>query len=228
MTTPVFVRWRAHPTRELARERSAAWWTANGYRPVYVDTDHQPFNRAACFNRAVELAENMGVDQVILADADTHPTSPAPFARALAEHRENPGRIRLPYGNYRIVDPVRGRTILTMPWACSGILITTPDVWWTVGGTDERFDRWAPEDYALHIAHTVILGHPFDRTDGADVVAYQHAPDVNRIGAADNDPLRVHYHRYKRALDAWEAGDQLAARAIVDQLTTGNRPKETP
>lgn len=214
----VAIPWRAQPDRVYAHEIVTAH-----YRRILpdadiidVDTDHDPFNRAAARNRAVRIAENSGYDVVVIGDADTLPEA-APLREAI-EAAPTETRIRLPYTEYRSLradgtrqyltgTPLPDCNHLTVNVACSGVLVTTPATWWTCGGQDERMAVWSPEDIALLVAHRTLLGAEFARHNGRVYSLHHNAPQ--RPGLEYDAAVEL-YHRY---LDA--AGDPVAMRELI-------------
>lgn len=208
----VYMAWRAAPSRIAAFNRVHAWWTEAGFEVVTVDSGHAMFNVAATRNRAVEMAEQNGDRIVIICDADTHPADATLFRNAVLEAERDPNVVHLPYRVYS-VRSLDGTIIAEFDWSVSGVLLTTPQAWWSIGGQDERFTKWAPEDFAMARAHETILGQGMVRHDGT-VIAYHHEPAPNRI--EDGDGLAEHYAQYEQLAD-------LCDREGMLRLVEGNR-----
>jgi hypothetical protein len=220
MRVLVGIPWRPQPHRVYAHDLVTAWYAE--FLPdahvVDVDTDHEPFCLAACRNKAVRLAEAEGFDVTVLGDADTLPES-RPLLAAIAATATDT-RVHLPYTEYRSLrrdgtaqfldgQPLQDCNHLTVPFATSGIYVTTPAAWWACGGQDERFQGWAPEDLAWLICHRILLGAEPARHAGRVYALHHDAPP--KTGPVYDDAVRL-YHRY---LDAGDTGDPDAIRALV-------------
>ena len=224
----VAIPWRSQPDREYAYDVTTA-----RYREllpesliVAVDTRHEPFCLAACRNEGVRTAEVLGCDVVVLADADTLPER-APLLAAI-EGAQTSGLVHLPYTEYRSLGatgtgqhrarkPLEDCDHVTIPFATSGVYVTTPATWWACGGQDERLLGWGMEDVCWLVAHRALLGHDPIRHDGR-VYALSHASAIKE-GEQYERNVAI-YHRY---LDAGDSGNPDAVRAIVaeqaDSLT---------
>ena len=220
MRVLVAIPWRAQPDREYAYDVTTA-----RYREllpealiVNVDTRHDPFCLAACRNEGVRTAEALGYDVVVLADADTLPEQ-GPLLAAIEGARTS-GRVHLPYTEYRSLradgtSQYQAGTALdlcnhfTVPAACSGVFVATPDTWWSVGGQDERFRGWGMEDVAFLIAHRALLGAELVRHAGR-VYALHHE------SATKHGPqYEANVALYRRYLAAAETGDPDAVWALA-------------
>lgn len=232
----VGVPWRPQPNRVYAHDL-----TVQRYRDLLpdaditdVDTEHEPFCLAACRNRAVRLAEAEGYDVVVLADADTLPER-KPLLTAIEQARYS-RFVHLPYTEYRSLraDGTRqhraGRPLetcshITIPFATSGVYVTTPATWWSCGGQDERLLGWGMEDVCWLVAHRTLLGAEPVRHEGR-VYALHHQPAVKE--GAQYDANVALYHRY---LAAGDTGDPNAVRALITEndnsLTCGKSPSPT-
>ena len=94
--------------------------------------------------------------------------------------------------------------------ACSGVFVTTPATWWSIGGMDDRFTRWSPEDWAFRLAHETLIG-PLTRHEGA-VFALHHQDQPGKMQGPEYDACVALYQRY---VDAH--GDAAAMRALVSE-----------
>jgi hypothetical protein len=221
----VAIPWRPQPDRVYAHELTADTYRA--FLPdatiVDVDTDHQPFCLAACRNKGVRLAEAGGYDVVILADADTLP-EPGPLLAAI-HGAATDDLVHTPYTEYRSLRadgtvqflagaPLRDCNHLTVPFACSGVYVTTPSTWWACGGQDEAFKGWSPEDFAWLICHRALLGADPVRHEGA--VYALHHPGPPKTGDAYDAAVAL----YQRYLAAGESGDVEAVRALIAERDT--------
>jgi hypothetical protein len=218
----VAVPWRAQPHREYAYDLTTA-----RYREllpealiVNVDTRHEPFCLAACRNEGVRISEALGYDLVVLGDADTLP-EPAPLLAAI-EGALTSGFVHLPYTEYRSLRAdgtaqyqagtrLEDCNHVVVPYATSGVYVTTPTAWWASGGQDERFQGWGPEDFAWLITHRALLGADPVRHEGR--VYALHHEDPAKDGPAYDAAVEL----YQRYLEAGDSGEPEAVRAIVNE-----------
>ena len=214
----VAIPWRPQPDREDAYDLTTARYRELLPKAliVNVDTRHEPFCLAACRNEGVRTAEALGCDVVILADADTLPER-EPLLAAI-EGAQTSGLVHLPYTQYRSLRlngtkqycagvALNHCSHLVVPGACSGVLVTSPATWRSLGGQDERFRGWGMEDVAFLIAHRTLLRSGFPRHDG-NVYALHH--DSAAKAGPQYDANVALYQRY---LDA--AGNPIALRALI-------------
>lgn len=225
MKVLVVIPWRPQPERFYAHLLTVARYR-DILRNVHVadiDTAHEPFCLAACRNAGVTLAEKHGYDVVVLADADTLPEQ-EPLRAAIAA-AANDDRVHIPYTEYRSLRqagtdqyltgvPLRDCDHITIPYATSGVYVTTPSTWWACGGQDERFLGWAPEDMAWLISHRALLGADPVRHEG-NVYALTH-PSPPKSG----DTYEAAVKLYQRYLEAGDSGDLNAVRALVAEQNT--------
>lgn len=225
----VGIPWRSQPHRVYAHNL-----VTQRYRDllpdahiVDVDTDHEPFCLAACRNKAVRMAEASGYDVVVLGDADTLP-EPEPLTAAILlatlDARLGVTRVHLPYTEYRSLRrdgtdqaldgiPLNRCAHVTIPYATSGVYVTTPATWWACGGQDERFQGWAPEDMAWLIAHRLLLGAEPARHEGRVYALHHESPP--KTGPAYEAAVDL----YQRYLTAGDTGDVEAIRRLVAERT---------
>lgn len=210
--------WRPTPDRMSAFALAEQQWASTlGLAPLLVDTDRERFNLAAARNAGVRQAEALGAEVVIVADADTFGDAPS-IVEAVKAARTS-GKVHTPYREYRsfgqggMAQLALGKAPhlcdgFTVPGACSGIFVTTPAAWWSVGGMDERFTVWAPEDWAFRLAHEAILG---DMPRHAGVAyAMHHRDQPGKAQGPEYEACVVLYQRYVAA-----AGDPAAMRELV-------------
>ena len=218
----VAIPWRSQPHRVYAHDV-----TVQRYREllpdatiIRVNTDHDPFCLAGCRNKGVREAERLGFDVIVLGDADTLPER-GPLLAAI-EGAQTSGLVHLPYteyrslradgtGQYRAGRPLEDCNHLTVPFATSGVYVTTPQTWWACGGQDERFRGWSPEDMAWLISHRALLGVDPVRHDGRVYSLHHDSPPKD--GVAYDDAVAL----YQRYLQAGDSGDPDAVRAIVEE-----------
>lgn len=200
--TDVFIPWRAQASRLQSLEYARTWWESHGFRVHLIDTDHQPFNLAACRNLAVRSASS---HVVILADADTVPEL-RPLMQAMTLATDELGTL-LPYTEYRSLGargsreahlgkPLDQCTHLTIPDACSGIYVTTRAGWARHHGQDELFQGWGCEDAAWWITHETLLGAPH-RTTGR-VYALTHESQDKTGEPTINNYARIYHYEQAR------------------------------
>lgn len=228
MRVLVAIPWRPQPHREYAHDLTVHRYREifpHGYGRIFVDaqiidvdTTHEPFCLAACRNRGVEIAEQAGYDVVVLADADTLPEQ-EPLLAAI-EGAKTSNLVHLPYTEYRSLggngtaQHRAGRRLgdcdhVTIPYATSGVYVTTPTTWWACGGQDERMLGWSPEDFAWLICHRVLLGHEPVRHEGRVYALHHDSPP--KTGLAYDDAVKL----YQRYLQAGDSGDVEAVRALI-------------
>lgn len=220
----VGIPWRSQPHRVYAHDLTVARYRdlLPDAHIVDVDTDHAPFCLAACRNKAVRLAEAGGFDVVVLADADTLPEREPLHAAITAAAGDN--RVHLPYTEYRSLRrdgtdqaldgiPLDRCAHLTVPYATSGVYVTTPTTWWACGGQDERFQGWAPEDMAWLIAHRLLLGCEPARHEGRVYALHHESPP--KTGPTYDAAVEL----YQRYVQAGDAGDVEAIRQLTTEGT---------
>lgn len=218
----VAIPWRPQPHRLYAFDKVYDWYKTLFPHSVVVpiDTGHEPFCLAACRNRGVQFAEDTDAGVVILADADTLP-EPDPLYAAV-EACTTSGLVHLPYTEYRSLrqdgtdqyltgTPLPDCNHLTVPYATSGVYVTTPQAWWASGGQDEMFLGWAPEDMAWLISHRLLLGAEPVRHEGRVYALHHDSPP--KTGTAYDAAVK----RYQRYLEAGDAGDVATIRALVHE-----------
>jgi hypothetical protein len=219
----VCIPWRPQPSRLDAFARVTDWYSQilPGVRIVAVDTDHTPFNLAACRNVAVR---EHGADGsvVVLSDADTMPER-EPLLAAVAGAATS-GRVHLPYTEYHWLGAQGSAQFASgvdladceyelVRGACSGVYVTTAETWSAHGGQDERFRGWGYEDAAWNVAHTTMLGEPL-RHEGS-VYALHHVAET-RAGA-HFDANAALMERYRDA-----SGDPEAMLSLLGERSAEN------
>lgn len=190
--------WRPTPDRAPAFAMVSAWYDAElGCPQITADSGHDPFNRAASRNLVVADAIEMGVDVLVISDADTIP-SPAGLHAAIDAAAN--GGMHYPFDRYLYVgtdNPLGGNT--------GGIHVCRPEVWQEIGGQDERFTGWGGEDDQIYAAATCLIGEPTYHPGW--VVSLWHASvrDVGSERWQPNSELAARYHRLRHDPDAMRA-----------------------
>lgn len=198
--------WRPTPDRHYAFQRVNEFW--NQYAaPRYFDASGDHFQRAASRNLTVRMAEKAGAEKLVIADADC---IPEPNALLQAWDQVDDTAIHLPYTTC-ITHNADGDPVAEIPFTCGGIYITTVKAWWSIGGQDERFVKWAPEDMAFSLAHETILGRPLVKHPGK-LLSLGHQADQNRHTDSEDDDHVQLFRRYEKA-----RGDRTAMEALCFQ-----------
>lgn len=218
----VAIPWRSQPDRVYAHDLTVQRYSEllPDARILSLDTIHETFCLAACRNMGVRLAEEDGYDVVVLGDADTLPEQ-EPLLVAI-EAAQTSGLVHLPYTEYRSLSatgtgqhragkPIEDCDHVTIPFATSGVYVTTPETWWACGGQDERYLGWGPEDFSWLIAHRTLLGHDPVRHEGRVYALGHDSPP--KTGPAYEDAVEL----YQRYLEAGDSGDIEAVRALVNE-----------
>lgn len=184
--------WRPTADRMPAFVRTVEFWSQMG-EVRFFDSGHTPFNRAASRNLAVREAKRLGHCKLVLTDADTIPQHTA-VQDAFAAVDDS--AVRLPYNLCRVLNK-DDRPIGEFGFTCGGVYVTTHDGWFGIGGQDERFFSWSPEDMAFWIAHKTLLGE-MPRHDGV-LLSLAHDRDPHHHAESDDDPQVALYRQYEAA-----------------------------
>lgn len=185
--------WRPTPDRMPAFNQAMQFWSMVG-KVRFFDSGHTPFNRAASRNLAVRAAEQDGACRLVITDADTIPEFD-PLKRAWDAADDS--AVRLPYDRCRVLDRA-GMVLGEFGFTCGGVYVTTPNAWWAIGGQDERFDKWGPEDMAFSLAHRTLTGQDLARHNGV-LYSLAHDRDTNAHTDSEADPIVALYRRYEHA-----------------------------
>lgn len=169
---------------------------------VYLaDSGHEPFNRSASRNQAVDEAEMDGCDVVVITDADTVLLG---ALREVVEAAYADGRAHLAYTEYlglawkgslqfiRTRDRFGCLTDFASEDSIGAFQVMTPETFRAVGGYDESFIGWGYEDtdfairakFVRHSGSCVALWHERDedhivRADANRERFQAKHPDVN-------------------------------------------------
>jgi hypothetical protein len=173
--------WRATPDRMVSFRRTVEFWQQLG-EVRFFDSGHRIFNRAASRNLAVREAERLGHWKLTVTDADTIPEH-RPVLDAYAAVTD-----------HAVLDPA-DRVMGEFPFSCGGVYVTTVNGWFSVGGQDELFTRWSPEDFAFKLAHETLVG-PMVRHEGV-LLSLGHGQSERAEN--EDDPEVQLYRRYEHA-----------------------------
>lgn len=211
------VPWRETPDRVTALAVATRWWKQYGLTPEHHDTGSERFNLAASRNLGVHQAAARGARVVVVADADTFPDQ-RPLLEAIDAARTS-GLVHLPYTQYRSLGPAGTRRLAIddllphevqyhpVAGSCSGVFVSSPATWWSIGGMDERFTVWAPEDYAFRIAHETLLGAQPRHIGNA--YALHHEDQPGKASGPDYEACVSLYQQYIDAVGQPDAMRQL-------------------
>lgn len=118
---------------------------------VSIDSEDEPFSRAASRNSGVRYAESSGADVVVICDADTL-VEQGSLLEAIAAAED--GLLHLPYNRYRSLTKLgtlqflQGTPLLECAvdhdhgYATGGVLVIKPASWWEFGGMDPGYFAW--------------------------------------------------------------------------------------
>lgn len=188
----IFMLWRETPDRVRSFRNAMDFWSMLGEVRL-VDSGHTNFHRAASRNLAVMTAANLGHTKLVITDADTIPEA-GPVKEAWSSVDDD--AVHLPYSLCRVLDR-SDRVVGEFGFTCGGVYVTTVNAWTAVGGQDEGFTAWAPEDMAFKLAHNTLLG-PMVRHEGV-LLSLGHDQDPNRHTDAEDDPMVQLYRKYEHA-----------------------------
>ena len=187
---------------------------------LVVDSGHERYNRSASRNYGVRLAEERGADVVVVCDADSVCES-GPLKQAIEEAYDksifvfpfNEVWYLVPKATQRIaVTPIaqlRNRAIHRTGPSNGGIWVCRPDVWWKVGGQDERLVGYGAEDRSMLAATKTLLGESLT-LEGILLCAY-HDRELDTHESWDYDDVQL-LERYHHAF-----GNREATQAIIDE-----------
>jgi hypothetical protein len=185
--------WRPTVGRTKSFDLAREFWSP--YGPIrFFDSGHVVFNRAASRNKAVAAAEHAGQTKLVITDADCVP-EPDALEAAWAESDDT--AVHLPYTTC-LTHTADGEPAAELGFTCGGVYVTTVAAWRAVGGQDERFNLWGPEDFAFMLAHRTLLGRDLVKHPGR-LLSLGHELDPNRHTDDDSDELVQLYRRYEAA-----------------------------
>jgi hypothetical protein len=196
--------WRPQPARVRAFKFVWEWWERHYPDAVKatVDSEHQPFNLAACRNLAVRWAEERDCQVVVIPDADSVPAGTDAVNTAISEAPS--GGLHLPFTAQRYLNEAETLGLFDrQPPPTDGhhgngaLYVVTPDEWWRCGGQDERFSGWGGEDDQIIAAAETLIGL---KRHWGTVWSLWHADEFRDIGSERHRPNAELAHRYWAAL----------------------------
>lgn len=166
---------------------------------IQVDSGHKKFNRAATRNLAVNEADKLGADVVVICDADSVPENQPLNDAILGAFQDD--KIHYPFDTvYEMIPKATqqiGRQNIEQLkqrafGKCEsegGIWVTKPSTWRRAGGQDSRFAGWGCEDRAFLAANRTLVGMPV-KHPGALFCMY-HNRDQNNEDAWDPGEVAI-------------------------------------
>jgi N-terminal domain of galactosyltransferase len=152
MIATVCIPWRPSPSRMKPYDRVRRFWaeTFPDWPVITEDSDTEIFSLSRARNNAVRKA---ATEIVVVADADTIPEADN-VVRAVAD----PTGVTWPFTTWRLIPAEHVDTpldefpripTLIDPHATGGVMVTTADEYWRLGGHPEEFHGWGYEDQAF-------------------------------------------------------------------------------
>jgi hypothetical protein len=228
MKIGVVIPWRETQSRLPLKNYVDSWYRKNlpDAIIVYSDSGHSPFNLSASRNKGAK--QLLDYDIIIHNDADTIPEI-GPLLDGINKTFKT-GLFCNPYESYRSINAINTKKILKgiksyedldyfhVDGACSGVIITTPKTWNSIGKFDENFLGWGYEDVAVALAHKAITSHDFLTIPG-NVYGMSHAANETK----DNAELINHgiklLNQYFEASKDKESMLKLLGNRIFDDNT---------
>jgi hypothetical protein len=204
----VVIPWRPQPRRMLAYEYVTAWYKK--YLPsaeiIACDSDTEDWNGSRARNIGVKKAQEYGADIVIMNDADTVP-SVLPLAKSITAALSD-GLMHNPYTDYNMISYEDSMTFFNgegptdprflpsfiFPETWWGVVVFKPEVWWILGGMDERFHGWGYEDTAMAYTHAIVFDKNFVKHDG-QMFSFEHEP-AGQPNHRNHDNLDYYRNEY--------------------------------
>lgn len=177
MKLGIIIPWREKPSRLEPFNYVVNWYKERfpDAEFIFVDAPGEFWQPSASRNMGVRRAQEAHCDLLIVGDADS-----IPEINALNEALEQApidGMIHNPYRVYKHLtfdstqNYYRGMRVEDCQGslhhdAVGGIWVCTPEAWWELGGMDEKFLQWGPEDRAFDVVHQMVKGVTFIKHDG--------------------------------------------------------------
>ncbi len=201
MKLGLVIPWREQPTRIKPLEAVLHWYETNlaDIEIFYSDRPGEFWNASASRNDGVKRAQEAHCDVIIINDADTLPEI-EPLLQAI-EACQSDGMIHNPYRQCKYFDIemsklfYSGKDIKLLKHTLytesnGGIYVCTPETWWSLGGMDEKFVQWGPEDTAFEMAHKIIKDRAFVKHDGY-IYCLGHELQIHDPGFTPNHQKNV-------------------------------------
>jgi hypothetical protein len=177
MKLGIVIPWRETPSR-LEPFNYVLDWYKNNFSDaeiILTDTDGEVWEPSKARNLGVKKAQDLGCDVIVVGDADSIPQLHA-LNEAIEQCQED-NLIHNPFYLYKHLnyqstqDYYSGLSIMSCFGhiyndSVGGIWVCKPEVWWELGGMDEKFLQWGPEDRAFDVAHQIIKGTSFIKHEG--------------------------------------------------------------
>ena len=185
MIISVVMPWRPTPDRISIFNKLVEWYKKElpDLQINTVDAGGDVFNLSASRNKGISQAIAKGADIVIVSDADTFPNKKSLLSACENAYRNK--TITLPYKRYHftrrdkfeenntfeswyehtppVIAPEGGNQTFA---PCSGIVVIPKEVYAEIGGFDENYVGWGPEDQDYHRTYLNRYGKLFDYIEG--------------------------------------------------------------
>jgi hypothetical protein len=165
---------------------------------LIVDSGHQPYNRAASRNLIVKRA--IESDVVVVCDADSIPEE-KPLREAI-DGAYGSSLFHIPFQTVRVLSSSRVRRlpdnlksvreIYRYGPSFGGCYVVRPQLWWDVGGMDERIVGWGYEDEIFLVATTTFSGKYVSHPGNLYTFNHSRGPDLD--SRPPNGALRDSYN----------------------------------
>jgi hypothetical protein len=134
------------------------FWRQTGWPVVTADSDTEIFNLSKARNNAVRKAKT---EVVIVADADTIPPLDSVITAVntpigVIWPHERWVLIPAEYAKRPFEDFPQAPTIIEYEKGLGGVMVTTAEEYWRVGGMPEEFEGWGFEDCAFHLIASTL------------------------------------------------------------------------
>lgn len=198
MKIGVVIPYRPTPTRVRLFEAVMDWYQKHlPSATIYLcDAPGEYWQPSTSRNLGVAQATRDNCDVIIMNDADTIPQI-IPLMEAIDSCRAT-GMIHNPYNvcvsltqegtddyinNHNKLIKCQFSNSSTL--ACFGVIVFTSKTWYELGGMDEKFLQWGPEDRAMEYVHSIIKGQEFVHHSGVIWCLY-HQPQIHDKGFNEN------------------------------------------
>lgn len=212
-----------------AKHRVVDFWMHHGFRVTISDSRAGPFNLSQARNTAARVAcMSKTTDVLIMADADTIPDIAAVHRAVDKAHSE--GMVVWPFTEYRHIpgEWVSRADLMAAPItqrytrSVGGLFVVRPDVFWELGGNDERFVGWGYEDSAFHVVVTTMAKV---RRENGIVFSFDHQAERN---LTPTNPNRDLYQQYRAAMFNRQKIGELINEARIYSAKNSQRSNRRP